>query len=106
MTAGSLERYLELTGRPTDELIAGSRLIVCENAAHGLPVHAHASYVCGYRRICGSVKRSSGDNPSSARGLTPWPLTCQHLKVPCVVLIDTVETYTLPAQPSRCSILR
>jgi non-heme chloroperoxidase len=28
---------LELTGRPTHELIAGSRLIVYENAAHGLP---------------------------------------------------------------------
>ena len=28
---------LELTGRPTHELIAGSRLLVYENAAHGLP---------------------------------------------------------------------
>jgi pimeloyl-ACP methyl ester carboxylesterase len=28
---------LELTGRPTHELIAGSRLIVYEDAAHGLP---------------------------------------------------------------------
>ncbi|HKF01760.1 MAG TPA: alpha/beta hydrolase [Candidatus Sulfotelmatobacter sp.] len=28
---------LELTGRPTHELVAGSRLIVYENAAHGLP---------------------------------------------------------------------
>jgi pimeloyl-ACP methyl ester carboxylesterase len=28
---------LELTGRPTHELIAGSRLIVYENAAHALP---------------------------------------------------------------------
>lgn len=28
---------LEFTGRPTHELIAGSRLIVYENAAHGLP---------------------------------------------------------------------
>lgn len=28
---------LELTGRPTHELIAGSRLIVYENAPHGLP---------------------------------------------------------------------
>jgi non-heme chloroperoxidase len=28
---------LELTGRPTHELIAGGRLIVYENAAHGLP---------------------------------------------------------------------
>ena len=28
---------LELTGRPTHELIAGSRQIVYENAAHGLP---------------------------------------------------------------------
>jgi len=31
---------LELTGRPTHELIAGSQLIVYENAAHGLP-HTH-----------------------------------------------------------------
>jgi non-heme chloroperoxidase len=28
---------LELTGRPTHEIIAGSQLIVYENAAHGLP---------------------------------------------------------------------
>jgi pimeloyl-ACP methyl ester carboxylesterase len=28
---------LELTGRPTHELIAGSRLLVYENAAHALP---------------------------------------------------------------------
>lgn len=28
---------LELTGRPTHELIAGSRFLVYENAAHGLP---------------------------------------------------------------------
>jgi pimeloyl-ACP methyl ester carboxylesterase len=28
---------LELTGRPTHELIAGSRLSVYENAAHALP---------------------------------------------------------------------
>jgi pimeloyl-ACP methyl ester carboxylesterase len=28
---------LEKTGRPTHQLIAGSRLIVYENAAHGLP---------------------------------------------------------------------
>lgn len=45
MTAGSLERYLELTGRPTDELIAGSRLIVCENAAHGL-LYANTDRMC------------------------------------------------------------
>ena len=28
---------LELTGRPTHELIAGSQLILYENAPHGLP---------------------------------------------------------------------
>jgi len=28
---------LELRGRPTHELIAGSRFLVYENAAHGLP---------------------------------------------------------------------
>jgi len=33
---------LELTGRPTHELIAGSRFLVYENAAHGLPyAHTH-----------------------------------------------------------------
>ena len=33
---------LESTGRPTHELIAGSRLLVYENAAHGLPyTHTH-----------------------------------------------------------------
>jgi non-heme chloroperoxidase len=33
---------LELTGRPTHELIAGSRLLVYENAAHALP-HTHTA---------------------------------------------------------------
>jgi len=49
---------LEFTGRPTHELIGGSRLIVYENAAHGLPYTHGARMLADIVEFAGPLQES------------------------------------------------